>query len=337
MQKTRAHVGTSDLSLARCGSRAQNGIGNAQQTRDWRRLVSAGKSPYRPSVGDHSQTSLSACWGAASRSACHRRASIASCGTRTPFVRWVEPTWAEHPVCRRSQRVRSRDAAVPQLETPRSIANEHADAALLSRSWRCRWLTPAYQVAVTVCKSCKRGWQDGAGVVVEVSPAVVDRALCDAQDLGDIDGDHIQRAKQVVPPAVRRTVMRRDHGMCQVPGCRATSNVDLHHIIHREHGGTHSVENLVALCESHHLAAHDGTISLCRVDGKIRIVREGRNDFTRATRAIDTGRVLRERGYSREVVRDAVEKTRAHVGTNDLNLAQWITIAERYRQAAAAA
>ncbi len=195
--------------------------------------------------------------------------------------------------------------------------------------------TPAYQVAVTVCKSCKRGWQDGAGVVVEVSPAVVDRALCDAQDLGEIDGDHIQRTKQAIPPAVRRTVMRRDHAMCQVPGCRAISNVDVHHIIHREHGGTHSVDNLVVLCESHHLAAHDGTIVLHRVDGELKIVREGRNGLTRATRAVETTRVLRECGYGREVVRDAVEKARAHVGTSDLNLDQWIAIAERYRRAAA--
>src|SRR5690606_28363788 len=44
-----------------------------------------------------------------------------------------------------------------------------------------------YQVAVTVCELCKRGWQDGGGITVEMSPDKLEAALCDAQHIGAVD------------------------------------------------------------------------------------------------------------------------------------------------------
>ena len=43
---------------------------------------------------------------------------------------------------------------------------------------------PAHQIAITVCESCGRGWQNGAGREIEVGPEVVDRARCDAELIG---------------------------------------------------------------------------------------------------------------------------------------------------------
>jgi hypothetical protein len=163
---------------------------------------------------------------------------------------------------------------------------------------------PAYSVAVTVCEECQRGWQDGGNTTVEMSPATVERALCDAVIVGRVDGADparrtatrttstlattvvgasllgeaavaapgagaksvggraIARAalaaaaasaearpKRTIPAKVRREVERRDHKRCQVPGCRSSFNVDLHHIVHWIHGGTHTVGNLITLCE----------------------------------------------------------------------------------------
>jgi hypothetical protein len=42
------------------------------------------------------------------------------------------------------------------------------------------------------------------------------------------------RAKQDVPPAVRRQVLRRDRHRCQVPGCAHANFVDVHHVRTRE-------------------------------------------------------------------------------------------------------
>jgi len=187
-----------------------------------------------------------------------------------------------------------------------------------------------YQIAVMTCRECKRGWQDGGGVTVEVTPAALETALCDAQHIGSVDGDGIARAKQDIPPATRRFVNRRDHGRCRVPGCRAASNLDVHHIVPREKGGTHEVENLITLCESHHLAHHAGGLIIEGHASNPTIVRRAHNKFTQTTREIDAARALKAAGFQRHEVRAAIEKARAHVGTTELSLEQWIKIALRY-------
>src|SRR6185436_19408150 len=53
-----------------------------------------------------------------------------------------------------------------------------------------------FQIAVTVCERCQRGWQHGAGARVAIDPAAVERAMCDAQHIGSIDGDIPERAYQ---------------------------------------------------------------------------------------------------------------------------------------------
>ena len=187
-----------------------------------------------------------------------------------------------------------------------------------------------YRVAVTVCKQCKGGWQHGAGAVAEMTPAAVERAQCDAQEIGDVDSPTVERASQTIPPATRRKVKHRDQGTCRVPGCRASQNVDIHHIKPRAEGGGHSVDNLITLCEAHHLQMHEQVLLIRIVDGEVAIKREGRNRFTRETRAIEAAKVLRQEGMPREVVRVAIERTRTHVGTEDLSLQQWVEIARRY-------
>ncbi|HEU4579419.1 MAG TPA: HNH endonuclease, partial [Polyangiaceae bacterium] len=57
-----------------------------------------------------------------------------------------------------------------------------------------------------------------------------------------------KRAKQDIPPALRRGVLRRDERRCRVAGCRNATFLDLHHIRPRSEGGSHSADNLVTLC-----------------------------------------------------------------------------------------
>jgi hypothetical protein len=54
-----------------------------------------------------------------------------------------------------------------------------------------------------------------------------------------------------VPVRTRRMVLRRDRG-CRFPACRRTA-VQVHHIVPRSRGGTHSPDNLLAACALHHL------------------------------------------------------------------------------------
>jgi hypothetical protein len=64
-----------------------------------------------------------------------------------------------------------------------------------------------------------------------------------------------------IAPAVRRHVLARDGG-CRVPGCGLTRRLDLHHVIHRAHGGTNDPWNLISLCPKHHRLHHRGLLGI---------------------------------------------------------------------------
>ena len=118
----------------------------------------------------------------------------------------------------------------------------------------------SYQVAVTVCECCGAGTVDAAGTVVPIEPVAVEKACCDAQV---IDGSN--KATQGIPPAIRREVMRRDHGRCIVPGCTNSTWLDVHHLNLLSEGGTHETERMVCACPVHHGAVHDGRLI---IDGR---------------------------------------------------------------------
>ena len=116
-----------------------------------------------------------------------------------------------------------------------------------------------YQVAVTVCDGCGRTWQDGPGERIEVPREVAERAACDAQRIdAHVGAGRPARATQTVPPAVRRSVVRRDGGRCRVPGCRNVSFLEVHHVIARAEGGDHRPDGLLLLCGAHHRLLHRG-------------------------------------------------------------------------------
>jgi len=119
-----------------------------------------------------------------------------------------------------------------------------------------------YQIAVTVCERCGQGWQEGAGAKLAISAAAVERATCDAQHIGSLDGPVPERAHQDVPPSVARLVWRRDGGRCRVPGCRSSRGLEIHHLVHRADGGNHDALNLLLTCSSCHIAHHRGILTI---------------------------------------------------------------------------
>jgi hypothetical protein len=158
-------------------------------------------------------------------------------------------------------------------QTQTALADEHGgrldDDQLISTLCR-RALEPAgaepsaarYQIAVTVCRNCERGWQDGGGASIEIDAAAIEVASCDARHIGALDAAHPERAMQDVSPTTRRLVWQRDHGRCQVPGCRSARNLDIHHICRRADGGSHEPSNLTLLCSACHDALHRGLLSI---------------------------------------------------------------------------
>jgi hypothetical protein len=82
------------------------------------------------------------------------------------------------------------------------------------------------------------------------------------------DRDHPSpRAKQSIPPALRRQVLTRDRHRCRIPGCTHATFVDVHHIQPRSEGGCNAASNLLTLCSAHHRAVHRGALLIER-DGE---------------------------------------------------------------------
>jgi HNH endonuclease len=130
-----------------------------------------------------------------------------------------------------------------------------------------------FQVAVTVCERCRQGWQHGAGAKIAISDAAVERAMCDAQDLGSIDGAAPERASQDISPSVARFVWHRDGGRCRAPGCRSARGLEIHHLVHRADGGGHDPSNLALLCSACHQAHHAGTLTITGTADQLDVVR----------------------------------------------------------------
>ncbi len=119
----------------------------------------------------------------------------------------------------------------------------------------------AYQVALTVCEECGRGTRDGSGQALAVEPHHIEAARCDAQEFSLTHvGSTAEPAAQSIPPSIRREVLRRDHGRCQVVGCRSAKFVEVHHIVWRSDGGTHHPSNLTTTCSAHHALVHRGLL-----------------------------------------------------------------------------
>jgi hypothetical protein len=224
---------------------------------------------------------------------------------------------------------------------------------------------PTYQIAVMTCDHCKRGQQDGDGITVEMSPATLEAAHCDAQHIGRVDAHKTEeqdigsaavaiadvgsyprgcktpparsdlsasprRATSDIPPALRRAVRARDHGRCRVPWCRSSRNIDQHHLLPRSEGGAHSLDNLITLCESHHIAHHEGALLIEGTAANLNFTRRAHGSFATAERAVDAARALKALGFDRHEVKTAVDKTKTHVGTSELTLEQWIRLALGY-------
>lgn len=72
----------------------------------------------------------------------------------------------------------------------------------------------------------------------------------------------VGRTQYVVPARTRTVIEHRDHGVCRVPGCDVTLGLEVHHLIHWEHGGRTDTDNLLLVCGKHHRMHHRGRLDI---------------------------------------------------------------------------
>jgi hypothetical protein len=97
----------------------------------------------------------------------------------------------------------------------------------------------------------------------QISSETARRIACDARvsrviTKGSSEPLDVGRSTRVIPPALRRAVVARDHE-CRFPGCdRPPPWCDAHHVLHWADGGETKLRNLVLLCRRHHRMLHEG-------------------------------------------------------------------------------
>jgi hypothetical protein len=95
----------------------------------------------------------------------------------------------------------------------------------------------------------------------------------------------VGRSHRLVTDRQYRALLIRQHGHCAHPGCPNTKNLHAHHRIHWLHGGQTDLDNLLLLCERHHVAHHDGAFQIVAVGGgRFRFVTSDGRDLSTAIR-----------------------------------------------------
>jgi len=174
---------------------------------------------------------------------------------------------------------------------------------------------PRHQLAVTVCTDCDRATADAAGQVIDLAPAELALARCDAAHVGR-DGT----VTVDIPRKVRRAVERRDHHRCRVAGCRASIGLHLHHLDPRAQGGVHTADNLILLCAAHHGAHHAGKLRIvgARAD-RVVFEHEDRRPYGEHDLLATAKAALRELGYSAAEAARAADQVRRKATADERN------------------
>jgi len=146
------------------------------------------------------------------------------------------------------------------LAPPASAVREPDSDAPLERTRTAG--AARYQISVIECPRCKRGFMPAGADLLEIDPASLAAAHCDAELIPETHvGPDVQPppTTQSIPRAVRRHVLSRDHHTCRIPGCRNSRGIEVHHIVRAE-GGSNRPENLISICGIHHPAIHSGQL-----------------------------------------------------------------------------
>jgi hypothetical protein len=146
-------------------------------------------------------------------------------------------------------------------------------------------------------------------------------------------GPVLARAKQHIPPALRRAVLARDHRRCRVPGCRNAAFLDVHHIELRSEDGRHDAENLITVCGAHHRAAHRGRLVIEGTSATVRVRHADGSLYGRvvAPQALDvrakTFSALRNLGFREGNVRAVLAQLEDEGALAAATIEQWLRAA----------
>ena len=112
-----------------------------------------------------------------------------------------------------------------------------------------------------------------------VSEVTLNRLACDCAITRHVFGSgsvlvELGREKRVISAQLRKPLEVRDKH-CRFPGCsRRASWCEAHHVVSWVRGGATNLDNLVLLCNRHHMQVHEGRWQLFRYpDGHVEVLK----------------------------------------------------------------
>lgn len=114
-----------------------------------------------------------------------------------------------------------------------------------------------YLIVLQECPTCGQGMLSNNRGTFAAPKSLLEAAQCDSV-IEDPDANR----RRVIPPRLRRQVLKRDGYRCQNPRCSNTQHLQIHHRLPAAQGGGPTLENLITLCGRCHRALHDEEIHL---------------------------------------------------------------------------
>jgi len=111
---------------------------------------------------------------------------------------------------------------------------------------------PQYLIVLMECPECGAAALNTSRGELPAPRALLETARCDA-----VLEHESARRRAVIPPRLRRLVLRRARYRCSAAGCGRTRHLQIHHRVPVAAGGATEAENLVVLCARCHRALHE--------------------------------------------------------------------------------
>lgn len=180
----------------------------------------------------------------APRSALGRRLVVSLSFAPEDYARW------EALVARLRATGRREDLSHLHLEALSALHRPRLDS---TEEGRCG--EPELRIVVLHCPECDRSTLVTSRGEIEAPKPLLASADCDS--IHEREGARRVFRRSVVPPRLRRIVLKRDRFRCQAEGCNHVHHLEIHHRVPRAWGGRTESGNLVTLCSRCHRALHE--------------------------------------------------------------------------------